>query len=390
MHIRQLTQAIRREARRLGFSGVGIARAGATPAPYAERLRAWLRQGFHGRMRYLERQAPKREDPGLVLEGVRSVVVAALGYHYAAPPATPPGAPPREGLRGRISRYALGADYHPVAQGRLERLLAFVQSAVPSARGVCHTDAGPVAEKTWGAETSLGWTGKHTGLVSRRLGTRFFLGVILLDIPLDFDDKSKEFCGDCRRCLDACPTGALLGPYRLDARRCLSYLTIESREAVPRQLRPLAGRRIFGCDECQDACPWNRFAAPAPTDALAPRPENLSPPLPPLARLTRGEFERRFAGSPVLRATRDGFVRNVVLALGNAGCADEAARAEAVPALEAALRDESPLVRLHAAWALGRVLRRRSCAILAAAKARETDAGVLAEIALAMKEAEAE
>ncbi|MDR1726599.1 MAG: tRNA epoxyqueuosine(34) reductase QueG [Acidobacteriota bacterium] len=381
MDVRLLTQKIRREALRLGFSEMGVARAG--DAPGAGRFRAWLRDGFHGGMRYLERQEGRRANPGLVLAGVRSILVAAMSYHSDGAPAAAQQ-PEGEGVRGVIGRYARGADYHAIVKGRLEGLLAFVRGEVPSARGVCHADTGPVAEKAWGAATSVGWTGKHTGLVSRRLGTRFFLGVILLDIPLDYDDKGKEFCGTCRRCLDACPTGALVQAYRLDARRCLSYLTIESRGEIPRGLRPLVGARIFGCDACQDACPWNRFAAATPVGALAPRAENLAPDLVPLARLSREGFARRFAGSPVLRATRDGFVRNVVVALGNVGASDEGARDEVVQALEAALGDYSPLVRAHAAWALGRVLRGRACAILTSVRDRESDEGVLAEVARAL------
>jgi len=182
--------------------------------------------------------------------------------------------------------------------------------------------------------------------VSRELGTRFFTGVILLNIPLDYDAKSKTLCGSCRRCLDACPTGAFVAPYRLDARKCLSYLTIEFRGVIPRELRPLVGNRIFGCDECQNACPWNRFAENTTAGELKPRAENLAPDLLSLAALSREAFERRFDASPVIRATRDGFVRNVMIALGNSR------RNEAVPALKAGLTDESRLVRTHAKWGL--------------------------------------
>jgi len=205
-----------------------------------------------------------------------------------------------------------------------------------------------VMEKVWGAETSVGWIGKHTGLLSRELGTSVFLGVILLDIPLAYSGRSKTFCGACRRCLDACPTGALT-PYRLDARKCLSYLTIEFRGSVPPEIRPLAGNRIFGCDECLNACPWNRFAVKTTVSELIPRKENIAPDLLALAGLSREAFERRFAGSPVLRATRDGFVRNVMIALGNSRSA------EAVPVLKAALSDESLLVREHAEWAINQL-----------------------------------
>jgi len=336
----RLTAGIRNEARNIGFAKTGFAPAGKTP--YMAYYRDWLRAGFHGEMRYLERQAEKRGNPELVFPGVRSIVVAALNYYSGEEP-------PELPLTGRISRYALGADYHPEVMNRLERLLRFIKREVPEANGRCYADAGPVMEKVWGAETSIGWIGKHSGLVSRELGTRFFIGVILLDIPLEYDEKSRSLCGGCRRCLDACPTGALVEPYRLDARKCLSYLTIEFRGTVPSELRPLFGNRIFGCDECQNACPWNRFALKTTVKELAPRKENIAPELLSLAGLSRGEFERRFAASPVLRAARDGFARNVMIALGNSR------RAEAVPALKAALTDESPLVREHAEWALGQI-----------------------------------
>ena len=333
-----LTADIRNEALKLGFAKTGFAPAGKTP--HIMYFHNWIRDGFHGEMRYLERQAEKRGNPELVFPGVRSVIVTALNYYSGQNAQASP-------LTGRISRYALGADYHSAVMERLERLLRFIKGAVPEANGCCCADTGPVMEKVWGAETSIGWIGKHSGLVSRKLGTRFFIGVILLNIPLAYDDRSEALCGTCRRCLDACPTGALAAPYRLDARKCLSYLTIEFRGSVPPELRPLAGNRIFGCDECQNACPWNRFAVKTTVEELTPRKENLAPGLLSLADLSREAFERRFAASPVLRATRDGFVRNVMIALGNSRSA------EAVPALKAALADKSPIVRQHAEWALG-------------------------------------
>jgi epoxyqueuosine reductase len=337
---RRLTANIRNEALNIGFAKAGFAPAGETP--YTAYYRDWLRGGFHGEMRYLERHAEKRGNPKLVLPGVRSIIVAALNYYSGKDaPASP--------LAGRISRYAVGADYHPVVMNRLERLLRFIKREVPEANGRCYVDTGPVMEKVWGAETSIGWIGKHSGLVSREFGTGFFIGVILLDIPLEYDGRSKALCGNCRRCLDACPTGALVAPYRLDARKCLSYLTVEFRGTIPCELRPLFGNRIFGCDECLNACPWNRFAAGTTVEELAPHAENIAPELLSLAGLSRDAFERRFALSPVRRATRDGFARNVMIALGNSR------RAEAVPALKSALMDESPLVRTHAEWGLSQI-----------------------------------
>ena len=368
--VRRLTCMIREESLQLGFAQTGFARAGMTP--HTEQFREWLRAGFHGEMHYLERQVTKRANPDQVLSGVQSIIVTTLNYAASGNASVLP-------LQGQISSYALSVDYHTVVRERLERLLAFIRSKVPNVRGICHVDTGPVSEKIWATETSIGWMGKHTGVVSRRLGTHFFLGVILLDMPLDYDDRSEGFCGTCRRCIEACPTHALLAPYRLDARRCLSYLTIEFRGVILRELRPLVGHRIFGCDECQNACPWNRVAV-VPARGLTPGMEDSALDLLPLVGMSREEFERRFAGSPVRRATRDGFVRNVVVALGNSR------RIEAIPALLVALHDKSPLVRIHAVWALGRVMLHESRALLEAARKRETDVDVLAEIAHVLKE----
>ena len=333
----RLTAGIRSEAARIGFAKIGFAPAGIPP--HMSYFRKWLRSGFNGEMRWLERQVEKRGNPELVLPNVKSVVVVALSYYSGV-------YPQGSNLTGRVSRYALGEDYHSAVMERLEHLLRFTRTEIPKANGRCYVDTGPVMEKIWGAQTSVGWTGKHSVLAARDLGTRFFTGVILLDIPLEYDEKSDAFCGNCRRCLDACPTGALVEPYQLDVRKCLSYLTIEFRGHIPREIRPLVGNRIFGCDECLDACPWNRFAVKTTIDELVPRVENLAPQLLSLAGLSREEFEQRFAASPVLRATRDGFTRNVMIALGNSRCV------EAVPALTSALADESLLVREHAKWAI--------------------------------------
>jgi epoxyqueuosine reductase len=233
-------------------------------------------------------------------------------------------------------------------------------------------------EKVWGAEGGLGWMGKHTNLITREQGSWFFVGILLLDIELDYDPADTDACGTCTRCIEACPTGAIVAPYVLDARLCISYLTIELRGPIPRELRPLVGNRIYGCDDCQEVCPWNRFAVPPGEAELRPRDENREPELAALVDLTPDEFRRRFASSAIRRAGRDGFVRNVAVALGNSG------RAEAAAPLERALRDSSPLVRGHAAWALGRIGTRAALDALAEARGRERDAEVLAEIEAAL------
>ena len=362
---------LRKEGARLGFFKVGVAPAG--PLPGSPNLDHWIGQGMHGEMAYMEAQAAKRKNPALVLEDVRSMVMLAMNYNCGKHPSDEP-------LRGRISRYAWGDDYHRLVQDRLRLLQDFILREAPEARMVYYVDTGPVMEKAWGARTSLGWMGKHTNLISREQGSWFFIGVILLNLELEFDSPEDDYCGTCTRCIDACPTRAIVAPYVVDARLCISYLTIELRGPIPRPLRPLIGNRIFGCDDCQEVCPWNRFAVATPEREFYPREGHQMPELAPLVRITADEFNRRFRGSAIRRAKRDGFVRNVVVALGNSR------RPEAVPALAAAIKDRSALVRAHAAWALGQIDTRESRRLLEAARATESDSAVKEEITLALKD----
>jgi epoxyqueuosine reductase len=366
----ELVARIREEALRLGFFKVGI--TPARPLPDKERLMKWLREGMYGEMCYMERQAPKRLDPGLVLDGACSILVLALNY-YAA------GTFPHSPMKGKISRYAWGDDYHAIVKDRLEALLTFIKKLEPSARGLCYADTGPVMEKAWGALSAVGWMGKNTTLISRSHGSWFFIGVILLNIELEYNPGERNFCGRCDRCLKACPAGAIIAPYLIDARLCISYLT-QLRGPIPRRLRPLMGNRIFGCDVCQEVCPWNRFAVKTSEPEFHPREGNLVPDLAPLVGMSMQEFSRRFIKSPIYQTTRDGFVRNVVVALGNSGSG------AAVPALEKGLQDASPLVRAHAVWALGRIADKRVRGILESVRAKETHPMVLEEIAFSGQE----
>jgi epoxyqueuosine reductase len=374
-NISALSAYIREEALRLGFFKTGI--SFVRPLSDEEPFNAWLKSGLHGEMRYLERQAPKRRDPGLVLSNARSMLVCAMNYYTGYDFQESP-------MKGKISRYCLGDDYHSIVKSRLEKLLEFIQSHEPNARGLCYVDTGPVMEKVWGAKSALGWIGKHANLISRDQGSWFFIGVILLDIELQCDSQEKSFCGSCSRCIHACPTGAIVDPYVLDARRCISYLTIELRGPIPRHLRSLIGNRIYGCDDCQEVCPWNRWAVQTHEKGFYPREGNWMPDLIPLVRLSPEEFKNRFENSPILRVARDGFVRNVVIALGNSG------NEEAIPGLEEALWDASPLVRSHAAWALGQIATKYSIRILASALINETNAFVRSEIAAALEKAKTE
>ena len=365
------TDRIRAEALRLGFFKVGV--VAAAPLPWRQHFDSWLAQGMQGQMAYLERQAAKRRDPALVLDDVRSILILAMNYHKDVPFSDDP-------LRGRISRYAWGEDYHRLMSDRLHALLDFIRCDEPQVRGLYYADTGPVMEKVWGAQSALGWMGKHTNLITREQGSWFFVGAMLLNLELEYDEREGDYCGSCCRCIRACPTGAIVAPYVVDARLCISYLTIELKGAIPRHLRPLIGNRIFGCDDCQEVCPWNRFAISTAEQAFWPRESCYTPGLAELACMTTEEFNARFKNSPVRRAKRDGFVRNVAVALGNSRSP------EAVPALVRALHDASALVRGHAAWALGRIGSAEAGEALEAARRVESDPEAAEEIELALSD----
>ena len=301
----------------------------------------------------MPRTAEVRRDPTKLMPWATSVV--SVGMNYQTPCKRVEG----EGTKGWISRYAWGDDYHDIMKERLERLLESIRAeSLAPVEGRVFVDSGPVLERALAAAAGIGWIGKNTMLISPQKGSWFFLGELFLNIELEFDRPIRDRCGSCDLCLKACPTGAFVGPYVLDARRCISYLTIELKTAIPRHLRPLMGNHIFGCDVCQEVCPYNVKAMPTEEKAYAPREGLLAPDLIPLLSLSEGEFKRRFRGTPVLRVKRRGFLRNVAVALGN--IKDK----EAVPALSKALDDPEALVRRHAAWALGRIGTREAMAAL--------------------------
>lgn len=380
-----LETGIKAEARRLGFHLVGITTA--DPAETGVHYATWAEAGQAGEMAYMTRDPERRQDPSLVMPGARSVIVVGLLYNTGEAEAADRSAAPVPSpthAAGRIARYAVGDDYHEVMWERLNALLAWVrEQAGQEVRGRAYVDTGPLLERDLARRAGLGWFGKNTMLIHPRQGSYFFLGALLLDLPLAPDEPfTREHCGTCTRCLDACPTGAFVAPHVLDARRCISYLTIELRGPIPRELRPLMGDWIFGCDICQEVCPWNRKAPLSDEPAFRPRSGFSTPELIPLLSLTQEEFSARFKASPIKRAKRRGLLRNVAVALGNAG--DRAA----VPALAAALHDPEPLVRGHAAWALGRLGGSDAVAALVKAGAEEGDPEVMEEITLALAEIE--
>ncbi len=344
-----LALRIKAKAQDLGFALCGI--TDAAPPPHHREYARWLTQGRAGEMLYLHRQEPKRGDLTLVLPGVQSVVCVALNYAPADGHSAEdkPGDMADNSARGTVARYARFDDYHDVLWQRLGALLASIQTLRPEAQGKVYCDTGPITERDLAMRAGLGWIGKHTNLLSRHLGNWFFLGEILLTLPLPADTPETTHCGTCARCLCACPTGAITAPYQLDARRCISYLTIELKGSIPVALRPLIGSRIYGCDDCLAACPWNKFARAAADTPVRPRADLTAPDLIALLALDDDQFRRRFAQSPIKRAKRRGLLRNVCVALGNIG------DTRAVPALQAALRDPEPLVQEHAAWALAQI-----------------------------------
>jgi epoxyqueuosine reductase len=331
-----MKEVLRQRARELGFDDCRVTTADAPE--FATRFTQWLAEGRHGEMAYLERNAPKRVDPLQVLAGARSIITLAASYHD-------PSA--RSGL---IARYARYRDYHDVLSERLKQLTEFVNKlGGEGARSLWYVDTGPLLERELAQRAGLGFIGKHTNLISRQLGNWIFLSEIITTLAIEPDAPEKNHCGSCTRCITACPTAAITAPFQLDARRCISYLTIELKGAIPLELRPAIGDRIFGCDDCLQACPWNRFAREGQMMKAHARPDLAQPDLLELLSLDEAGFKRCFAGTPMLRAKRRGLVRNACVALGNIG--DE----KALPALRKAATDPEPLIAEHAAWAVERI-----------------------------------
>lgn len=322
----------------------------------------------------MARDPERRGDPRRTLPEARTVISVGIGYYRGEWPR----AEDRSSLRGRIARYAWGRDYHKRVRKRLIRLARAIGALQPAARFVAYVDTGPCLDRAWAERAGIGWIGKNTNVIVKGAGSWLFLGELLTDLDLAADRPARNYCGTCARCIAACPTGAIVGPNELDARRCISYLTIEHRGPIPLELRPGIGVRIFGCDDCQEVCPWNRFATPTAEPDFAPRPDQQTPSLLPLLELDAEGFAARYGGTAIRRAGRGRFVRNVAVALGNLG------DARAVPALgRALLHDEDPLVRSHAAWALGRIGGGGAVELLRAASA-DADAEVRREIEYAL------
>ncbi|MBS7735506.1 tRNA epoxyqueuosine(34) reductase QueG [Chelatococcus composti] len=370
-----LRRAVAARAAAEGFDVLRVTHPGAAPQ-LPERLRAWLAEGHHGDMAWMADRADERADPVRLWPQVRSILL--LGMNYG--PAQDPLASLARPERATISVYARNRDYHDIIKGKLKQVASLLASA-GGADVKVFVDTAPVMEKPLAAAAGLGWQGKHTVLVSRAFGSWLFLGAIFTTADLPADAPERDRCGSCRRCLDICPTAAFPEPYVLDARRCISYLTIEHKGPIPRDLRPLMGNRVFGCDDCLAVCPWNKFAQQAREVRLAARPDLTAPSLAALARLDDAAFRQFFAGSPVKRTGRERFIRNVLVAIGNSGLPSLAQAA--LPLLD----DPSALVRGAAVWALSRLLPRGEFTALAARRIDgEEDAAVREEWQQALQE----
>lgn len=379
-----LREEIREEGFRLGFSAVGFAPPRLPEA--GERFRSWLAEGHHGTMGWLARNPERRSDVARrdAPPVERTVVACGLNYYAGGPAAAPPGG-------GVVSQYARGEDYHRVLEAKLRELAAFAEvralaagllpERTPGARRRIPTlvDHGALLEKAFAERAGLGWIGKHSNVIATHGSSWFFLGELLLPLALPPDEAHPNRCGTCTRCMDACPTDAIVAPYIVDSRRCISYLTIELRGPIPAEFREAVGGRIFGCDDCQDVCPWNRFAEKTVDPGLAPDPDGLhTETLAALLGLSFGEFRARTRRSAVRRAGYAGFLRNVAVALGNTGGPG------AFEALRQALDHPEPLVRGHAAWAVARVDPKRAAGPLADRLAREEDGFARNEVVTAL------
>jgi epoxyqueuosine reductase len=366
-----LTDRILSRALELGFTTAGI--APAEPLPHGDQWRRWLDEDHHGQLRYLEESRHTRDRPDTLLTGARSIIALTASHHR----------PPRHAPLGRVANYALGYDYHRVLEHRLAQLAAFVRmEAGADARTRACVDRFPLLERDVAYLAGLGWYGKNTMIMSRAHGSELFLAELIVDLDLETNTTPHPaFCGSCTACLDACPTGAFSAPWRLDARRCISYLTIELRGPIPRDLRPLIGDHLFGCDICQDVCPWNRKIPCTQDLPFLGRPDLEDLTAPALLALDDRAFQERMALSAILRAQRPGLLRNAAVVLGNSG------DSRWILTLDRCLASEpEPLIRGHAAWALGRLGGPRARRALARHLAHEPDLYVQEELRAALDE----
>lgn len=343
----RLATAIKTWGKELGFQEIRIADAATDMSQAEVGLFAWLDEGHHGNMDYMAKHGTGRTRPAELIPGTLRIISARM--NYKPPHARDSWSVIRDGESAFISRYALGRDYHKVLRGRLQKLSERIMADAGQASCRVFSDSAPVMEVEWAKTAGLGWRGKHTLLLTREAGSLFFLGEIYTDLPLPVDGPVSNHCGSCTKCISICPTQAITAPYRLDARRCISYLTIELKDSIPQALRPLIGNRVYGCDDCQLVCPWNKYATMTAENDFVVRHGMDDVSLVGLFGWSREEFETRLAGSPIRRIGYEQWLRNLAVGLGNAPSS-----AAIIQALQGRLHDSSVLVREHVEWALQR------------------------------------
>lgn len=365
------TKSIKDKALALGFDLVGVSPVDSFPEN--QYYKEWLSKGFSGEMKYMDRAPEKREHLKHVLPDAKSVISCALNYNTDYPYSVDE----KDKSKGWISRYAWGDDYHHVMEDKLGAVMNYIkEQASEEVSSKMYVDTGPVLERVYGKYAGVGWIGKNTCLINQEIGSWIFIGEIITSLELDYDNPVPDRCGTCTRCIDACPTDAILEPYVLDSRICISYLTIELKDKVPVQLREGIDNNIYGCDICQDVCPWNKRAQITDEPGFKPREDLYSPDLSYLSGLSVEDFRMVFKGSPIKRTKRRGLLRNVMIAMGNSG------NKNFIPHIKECLNDEEPLVRAHAVWALWQIDGPGSNKILLDHRTVETDDSVNEEIDL--------
>ena len=340
-----LTSDIKTWSRELGFQGIGISDANTDMSCVESGLLEWLNKDYHGNMDYMAKHGARRSHPAKLIPGTLRVI--SVRMNYTSPKAKDSWEVMQESDKAFISRYALGRDYHKVLRGRLQKLADKIAAKVEHFNYRVFTDSAPVMEVEWAQRSGIGWRGKHTLLLSREAGSMFFLGEIYTDLSLSVDNPTDNHCGTCTKCIDICPTQAIIGPYRLDARRCISYLTIEHKGSIPEPLRPLIGNRVYGCDDCQLICPWNKYATFTDEDDFTVRNGLDDASLVELFSWNEEEFNTKLAGSPIRRIGHEQWLRNLAIGLGNASSSKNISSA-----LQSRYNDNSSLVREHVQWAL--------------------------------------
>ena len=366
LEITEKIKNIESKASKLGFDGFGIASPKVEKA--GENLSRWLDLGYAGEMKYMARGEDKRRDPNRVLENVKSIICLRTNYFTEEKSMEFLNFP----NNGDVSLYALNEDYHDIITPRLRELEKTIQSELIGCHTKIYVDTGPILEKPLAEQAGLGWVGKHTNLLSQDIGSWYFLSEILVDVELPQSEMAENHCGTCRSCIDICPTNAIVSPYVLDSKKCISYLTIELKSVIPREFRKAIGNRIYGCDDCQIVCPWNSYAVK--TDEVAFKSVNSTFLLTDLIQINEDEFRKRFKGSPIKRIKRRGLLRNVAVALGNSN------NQKAVPVLIRVLEDKEPLIRAHIVWALGELMGSQCIPVLNEKLNKEKELIVLKEI----------